>query len=690
MGNTPPGKKVPGSWSQDKLGEAADSVNSAPKVNTTNGTNGSSTQRICSTAWGSERSAELYRIDDWGAGYFGINKQGRVVVRPYSMRSDADSKPLNGPECDLFGLVESLVQRGITPPILFRFDGIIQDRVQVIQEAFNQAMREVSYRAQYHQVYSVKANQQRHIVEAVLQTESIRPVGVQVGSKPELVAMLAILDRPHALLICNGFKDDEYIELALLAQNLGRRVILIVEHLFELERIIDVAARLSTSFELGLRIKPSISGLYGESLINDKNKFKFGLGPNEVIQALAKLKSAKLESALKLLHFHIGTQITSIVPIKKVLREAARTYVELARLCPALSLFDVGGGLAVDYDGSQTNFNSSMNYSVEEYARDVVYAIEEACREAEIAHPDLVTESGRALVAHHAVLVAEVIDVAQSSADLEAVIAEPPSSDKALQRLYEMQRELCADNCIETLHDMLQLKDDIREMYMQGDLGLKERAYAEKLFKVILARVQRIAFELETPPDELEMLSSELRDMFFCNFSVFQSVPDSWAVNQLFPTMPVHLLNEPPQRKAVIVDLTCDGDGTLDHFIDLKDVCDHIYLHSTDLNSHYYVGVFLVGAYQEILGDLHNLFGDTHAVHVRLSADGQVQLAHMVEGDRIREVLSYVQYDAQDLQERLRVSVEQALDQGLLKPEEGVRIQKRYKEALEGYTYLVK
>lgn len=382
-------------------------------------------------------------------------------------------------ECDLYELVRSLVQRGIDPPILFRFDGILQDRVRFIQQAFTQAIEQVGYRGKYHQTYSVKANQQRHIVEAVLQVESEKPVGIQIGSKPELVAMLAVLDRPGALLICNGFKDDEYIELAVLAQSLGRRVIVVIEHLFELERVLDVTARLSAKLELGLRIKPSISGLYAESLINDRNKFKFGLGPHEILQALNRLKSAGLESALKLLHFHIGTQITSIVPIKKVLREAARTYVELARLCPALSLFDVGGGLAVDYDGSQTNFNSSMNYTVEEYARDVVYAIEEACREAEIAHPDIVSESGRALVAHHAVLVAEVIDVApglEPQVDTEM----PEVKEEVLLRLQEMLRELNAENCLETLHDMLLLKDDIREMFMQGDLGLKERAQAEK------------------------------------------------------------------------------------------------------------------------------------------------------------------------------------------------------------------
>jgi len=640
-----------------------------------------------SAGWNSSRSEELYRINYWGSGYFGVNAKGNLVVRTKPLKPDASNGAHPAPECDLFELVCSLKQRGIEMPILFRFDGILKDRVAFIHTAFEDAIREVGYKGNYRLAYPLKVNQQRHIVETVIKAGRGKGLGLQVGSKAELLAVLALHDEPEGLLICSGFKDDEYIELALLSRTLGRRAIIVVEQASELDSILRISAQLGAEAEIGFRLKPSFKGIYGPSLLSDKSKF--GLTAHEIVQGVETLKKAGKLEALKLLHFHMGTQVTSIVAIKKVLREATRTYVELAKLCKGLCFFDVGGGLAVDYDGSNTNFESSMNYSVDEYARDVVYAVEEACRQAEIAHPDIISESGRALVAHHSVLVMEAIDVSPGSTAVDA-LDKPPTEHEFLAKLCELYREVKTENCVETFHDALELKDEMLERFVTGDMSLVERGYAEKVFRYLMAKIRALSMGLNYQPEDLEKLDYDLRDLYFCNFSVFQSIPDSWAINHLFPVAPVHMLEKEPTRKAMIADLTCDSDGKVARFIDLKDVSQHILFHQPENGQPYYVGLFLVGAYQEILGDLHNLFGDTNAVHVNIADDGGVELTHVVEGDRVKEVLSYVQYPTTDLLERLRVSVEEALRKNLLQPEDAAKLQKRYREALDGYTYLVK
>ena len=414
---------------------------------------------------------------------------------------------------------------------------------------------------------------------------------------------------------------------------------------------------------------------------------KFGLTTSEIMTAIETLEKNGNSHWLKLLHFHVGSQITAIGAMKKVLRETTRMFTEIKKLCPSLCMFDVGGGLAVDYDGSKTNFQSSMDYTLEEYARDVVYSIHQACTEAGLPHPDIITESGRALVAHHAVLIAEVIDTAPI-AEVISVLDSPPSDHKLLADLEELYKNVSVKNCQETLHDAVSLRDDILENFVQGQLSLAERAYADKAFWHLIAKIRKVATDLKYQPEDLEKLEEDLNDTFFCNFSVFQSLPDSWAIDQLFPIMPLQKLKDEPKRRGTLADMSCDSDGKIDRFIDLKDVKHYLPLHPLKPGEPYYLAIFLVGAYQEIMGDLHNLFGDTNAVHVDIDSTGKVDLTHVVEGDTVREALSYVQYEPQDLFERLRISIEKALREGTLSAEDSAKIQRRYKEALEGYTYL--
>lgn len=628
--------------------------------------------------WTPKNSSDLYRVEAWGSGYFSVSPKGALQVHP---KRDTNS-------IDLHELVTSLVQRGIEAPILIRFDDIIRDRVHFIQTAFQDAIKEVNYRGNYRITYPIKVNQQRHVVDIVRLAGKDNLLGLEVGSKPELLAVLAIHDTPGALLLCNGYKDNEYIELALMARRIERRSIIIVEQLYELQMIMDQAAKLGIDAEIGLRMKPVTKGS-GRWESSSGENAKFGLTTHEIVTAVKKLKEAGKSHWLKLLHFHIGSQITSISALKQVLRETTRVYVELAKDCPSISMLDVGGGLGVDYDGSRSNFASSMNYTTGEYARDIVIAVGEACDEANIPHPDLISESGRAIIAHHSILITEALDVAPVFGILTD-LGTPPTDNPILVRLCEMYNDLSIKNCHETWNDAVDLRDQILELFIRGDLTLSERAFAETGLKHLVAKVRNLAANLKYIPEDLEKVDNEMRDLYFCNFSVFQSLPDIWAIDQLFPVMPIHRLDSEPKRKAFIADLSCDSDGKIDKFIDLKDVNNFVRLHELENGSPYYLGVFLVGAYQEILGDLHNLFGDTNAVHVSLDAEGHLEIGHVVEGDSVREVLSYVEYDLQDLVDRLRISVDKCLRKGSLKPEEAAKLQKRYKEALEGYTYLVK
>lgn len=627
-------------------------------------------------SWNPARNNELYWIQGWGEQYFDINEKGHVIVRP----------DRNGLAFDLYEQVRSLVQRGIEPPILLRFDGIIRDRIRRLSSAFDSAIAEFHYKNQYQPAFPIKVNQQKHVVEVIRKAGRDCLLGLEVGSKPELVAVLSIHNTDGALLLCNGYKDAEYIELALLARKIGRRSIIIVEQFYELNLVLETASRLGVEAEIGFRMKPSSKGS-GRWASSSGDLAKFGLNIHEIILGVDQLKKAGKEHWLKLLHFHIGSQITSIVPIKKALRESTRMYTELARLCPSMCFFDVGGGLGVDYDGTKTSSDSSMNYSIEEYARDVVSAIGSACDEANLPHPTIISESGRAIVAHHSVLITEIIDVAPVMGPV-CELGSPPSDHPLLQELVSLYQNVSPKNCHEALHDATDLRQNILERFIQGDIGLTERAYAESAYRHLIAKIRLVSKALKYVPSDIEKLDDKLLSMYFCNFSVFQSLPDVWAIQQIFPVMPIHRLDEEPKVRATIVDLSCDSDGKIDRFVHPKEPARHIPLHELG-KTPYYLGIFLVGAYQETLGGLHNLFGDTNAVHIDLDENGNWEFKHEIEGNSVSEVLKYVQYDSADLTERLRISIEKALREGRLTNEESAKLKKRFKEALESYTYLV-
>jgi arginine decarboxylase len=527
-------------------------------------------------------------------------------------------------------------------------------------------------------------NQQHQVVEELVRFGAPHGLGLEAGSKPELLAGLALLDNPDALLILNGYKDVEYIETALLAQKLGRYPILVVDRFRELDLVLQVARRLGIRPHIGVRAKLTSRGA-GKWMDSTGDRSKFGLTATELVLLIDRLREANMLDCLELLHFHIGSQISAVRAIKDAMQEACRVYVELVKAGAGLRFLDAGGGLGVDYDGSSTNWASSTNYTMQEYANDIVAAIQDACEAAGVAHPDIITESGRALVAHHSVLVFNVLDVNEVLAGQA-----PPSIDRkqhpVIGKLIETWRSVSRKNFQEAYHDALQLKEEASNLFNVGLLDLRQRARVEQLFWGCCEAIVRIIRELDYVPDDLEGLEKGLADTYYGNFSVFQSVPDHWAVKQLFPIMPIHRLNERPTRRGILADLTCDSDGKMDQFIDLRDVKDTLELHPFD-GRPYYIGVFLVGAYQEILGDLHNLFGDTNAVHIAIDEQGY-RIDHVVEGDTVTEVLGYVQYQKQHLMQRVRKASEEALRRGLLTLEESALLLRRYDEGLDGYTYL--
>ncbi|MDP1835837.1 MAG: biosynthetic arginine decarboxylase [Chlamydiales bacterium] len=619
---------------------------------------------------------DLYWINRWGEEYFRVNAQGNVTVRPNK----------EGPEGDLFHLVQSLVEKGIEAPILIRFNGIIENRVKVLTDAFKDAIQEYSYRASHRIAFPIKVNPQRHVVETVQSVGQEYLIGLEVGSKPELLAALTLEHNPEALLLCNGYKDAEYISFALMAIKLGRRALIIVEQSYELNLVLQVAQQLGVEAEIGFRMKLSHKGT-GRWNSSGGEQSKFGLFAHEIVACLAQLEAAGKSHWLKLLHFHIGSQITTIESIKKALKEGARMYTELAKKYSSLCFFDVGGGLAVDYDGSKSAADSSMNYTVQEYARDVIFAIGEACLEADVNDPIVITESGRFIVTHHCVLVTEVIDVTTTPTYTQPLEA-PESDNEMLETLRSLNDELTIKNCRETFHDVTDIKERVLEEFVYGRISLIERAYAEKLCWILLSRIRKLYQELEDPPEEISALDQVLKETYFCNFSVFQSLPDSWAIDQLFPVMPIHRLHEKANHKGVLADLSCDSDGKIDRFIGKPGTNNFLQLHEYN-GGPYYVGVFLVGAYQEILGGLHNLFGDTNVVHAELDETGKWIHSKLVEGDSIEEVLHYVQYNTENLMNQLHQQLERSIKAERMTPAESAQVKKKFKQALESYTYLV-
>jgi arginine decarboxylase len=626
--------------------------------------------------WKVQDAAELFGIRHWGKGYFGINKAGHVTVHPTKQPEQA---------IDLKELVDQLQTRGIQLPILLRFTDILRHRVGEIHDAFKSAIQEFGYQGGYCCVYPIKVNQQRHVVEEILDFGRPFNFGLEAGSKPELLAVLAQTNGLETPIICNGFKDDEFIQMTMLARKIGKQIIPVVEKFTELEAIVRYAQELNVRPVIGVRVKLASRGA-GRWKYSAGVRSKFGLAVTEVLEALEYLKDRGLADCLQLVHFHLGSQITNIRNIKGALIEAARVYVELARVGAGVRFLDVGGGLGIDYDGSQTDFESSVNYTLQEYANDVVFRIKSVCDEAGVAHPTILSESGRAVVAYHSVLVFDVLGV-NTFDHYEAPAEIPQDAPQPIADLFAIYRDLSVKNYLESYHDAVQAVDEALNLFNLGYLTVELRALAEQLFWAVCGKLLRIVRKLEYVPEELSGLEAMLSDTYFCNFSIFQSMPDSWAVKQLFPIMPIHRLNETPSRRAVLGDITCDSDGKIDQFIDLRDVRNTLELHPYD-GQPYYLAAFLLGAYQEILGDLHNLFGDTNAVHVSVDEDGEPNLDAVIKGDTVRKVLSYVQYSADELLARMRKDVERAVRTGKISLEESRQLLKFYETGLEGYTYL--
>ena len=632
--------------------------------------------------WTHHDSETLYNVPKWGLGFFQINEQGNVEVRP-----EGPDRPTR-PGIDMYELLGQILRRGVSTPILLRFDGILRSRVRAMNEAFNNARREYNYEAPYRGVFPIKVNQERHVVEALLSEGQNYHMGLEVGSKPELIAVIALMAGRSSLMICNGYKDEEYIEMALLSTKLGISPILVVEKYSEIETILRVSARLDIRPAIGMRSKLSGKGA-GRWQESGGDRSKFGLTTHEMVMVVETMQKAGMSDCIKLLHFHLGSQIPEIRSLKNALREATHTLVGLHKMGARIEWFDVGGGLGIDYDGSSTNFESSMNYSMQEYANDVVYHLVQACQEADIPQPGIVTESGRALSAHHAVLVTEVLGTTDFTE--EGVPSKPNDEEhELLSNFHATWENVTAKNYQESYHDAVQIRDEAMVLFNVGQISMRERARVEDYFWRSCEKILRITRTLDYVPDDLANLERDMADTYFLNFSLFQSVPDSWAIHQLFPVLPLHRHNEQPTRRAILADITCDSDGKVDRFIDLRDVKRTLELHPLKGNDPYYIGFFLVGAYQEILGDMHNLFGDTNVVHVDLDDAGRLRLTHVLRGERVQDVLEYVEYFEADLLSNLRRSVEKSLEEGRINFEESALLYRRYEAGLHGYTYLTR
>ena len=641
--------------------------------------------------WTPRQSADLYRVNEWGIGFFSVSEDGNLLVHPRLSETNPTARVEAGASApqetiDLPKLVGELERRGLRRPMLIRFSDILATRIEALATCFLEAIAEHEYEGQWRGVYPIKVNQQARVVEEIIEFGAPFGVGLEAGSKPELLIALALLDTQDALLICNGYKDRAYIELALLAQRLGRNTIIVVDRYHEIELIVKAAAALGIRPHIGLRARLSTVGA-GRWIESSGERSKFGLSADELVRAIDRLRSEDLLGCIELLHFHMGSQITSIRAHKEALREAMRIYVGLHDLGASnLHILDVGGGLGVDYIGAGTDDPSSMNYSMREYANDIVFAAGQACSEAGIPNPDIVTESGRAMVAHQSVLVFDVIGVNRDQTPSSSVPC-LPDDHAVLHSLYETVENITPDTLSERYHDLLHDRDEAASLFSLGYLDLKGRATSERLFHAGCVQIGAILQQLGETPEEFEDLTNILTDTYFGNFSIFQSAPDAWAIKQVFPVMPIHRLGEEPSRNGIIVDLTCDSDGRLDRFIGESEEQKTLRLHPWN-GEPYFLAVFLVGAYQEILGDLHNLFGDTDAVHVRLDDEGGYSIEHYVEGDAVTEVLSYVQYEKRALSERVRKTIERSLRQGHISLEDSARLRRRYDQGLADYTYL--
>ena len=626
-------------------------------------------------SWTIEESEKLYRIQGWGEPYFSINAAGHVTVSPKGDR---------GGSLDLCELVESLKQRNLALPLLIRFSDILEDRIERLNSCFARAIARYNYKNVYRGVFPVKCNQHRQLIQDLVRFGQPHHFGLEAGSKPELMIALATLKTPGALLICNGYKDRDYIETAILAQRLGQTSVIVLEQIEEVELAIAASIALGIKPILGVRAKLTTKGV-GRWGGSTGDRAKFGLTIPEIIRAVGELEKAGMLDCLQLLHFHIGSQISSISVIKEAIREASHIYVELAKLGANMNYLDVGGGLGVDYDGSKTNFHASKNYNMQNYANDVVAGVKDACDERKIQVPIIISESGRAIASHQSVLVFDVL----GTSDVPREVPEPidENAHQIPRNLYEIYQSISPENYQEVYHDAIQFKEEAVSLFNLGYLGIAERAKTEQLYWACCNKIQGIARQKEYVSEDLEDLEKVMASIYYINLSVFQSVPDSWAINQLFPIMPINRLDEEPTQRGILADLTCDSDGKIDQFIDLRDVKSVLELHTLKPGEPYYLALFLGGAYQEIMGNLHNLFGDANAVHIQLTPSGY-HIEHVVKGDTMKEVLSYVQYDSESLVESIRRQTEAALQQNKITLSESQLLLQNYERSLSQYTYL--
>jgi arginine decarboxylase len=632
-----------------------------------------------SDSWDIPSAISLYNVDRWGSGYFSINRSGNVQVMPTQQES------LN---IDLMEVVQEARERGMSFPLVVRFQDLLRHRVETINRAFQSAIAEARYQNVYKGVFPIKVNQLREVVEEIIDAGSPYHFGLEAGSKPELIAALAVHRDPDSLIICNGYKDLTYIKLALLGRKLGKLTIIVVEKLEEVRQIVQLSKDMGVQPILGLRVRLKVKG-HGRWATSGGENAKFGLSTADLVAASNYLKDEGMVDALRLVHFHVGSQVSDIGVVKRAVREAARFFAKLAHMGHPMEFIDVGGGLGVDYDGSRTAFDSSMNYTLQEYARDVVYNIMDVVDSEKVSHPTIVSEGGRAIVAHHSVLIVEAFgSIEKGTADLALQVKE--TDPKLLADIVEIQRSLTKQNRMENLHDAQQVKEQAQSMFELGLLDLESKAKIETIYWQIAESVVDLCRGMRYVPDEVKELEISLGDQYLCNFSVFQSLLDHWALGQLFPIMPIHKLQYPPDRNGTLVDITCDSDGKVSKFIDLQDVKETLPLHRINNGEPYYLGFFLLGAYQDIMGDLHNLFGRVNEVHIFLDEDEDSgwYIEEVIQGSTVISVLSMTQWDQNELVRLVKGQVDAAIKSDRLKPNEAMRILNDYERGLGGYTYL--
>lgn len=627
--------------------------------------------------WGVEDSAELYGIRNWGAGYFSVSDEGEVVIHPMGSGK--------GPAVSIPEVIRGMRERGYDMPVLLRVENILDSQITTLHESFRKAIKKLGYKGQYRGVFPIKVNQQQQVVEKIAQIGTRFHHGLEVGSKAELIAAVSQLRDTEACLICNGYKDEEFIDLGLHAQRLGLNCFFVLEMPGELDLILERSAALGVKPNLGVRAKLSVKagGHWSDS---GGERSTFGLSPSQIVDVVDKLKEQNMLDCFRLLHYHLGSQVPNIRDIRTAVMEGSRLYAGLMQEGAPMGFLDLGGGLAVDYDGSHTNYVSSRNYSLDEYCTDVVEAIQTILDEMDLPHPHIVTESGRATVAYYSILLFNILDV--SVVEVGTLPEElPEDSPEAVINLREVLHGLNLRNLQECYNDAVYYRDEIRQHFITGRVTLRQRTLAERFFWAIIKRIVQEKAKLKQTPRDLADIDASLADIYYGNFSVFQSLPDSWAIDQLFPIMPVHRLDECPVRRGMLSDITCDSDGRIDHFIDPQGMKSTLELHPLRDGEEYYLGAFLVGAYQETLGDLHNLMGDTNVVSIRINEDGTYEFVREIRGDSVADILAYVEYDPRRLLEDIRTAAEQSVRSGRLTPAERYQILQAYEDGLRGYTY---